>query len=56
MFLNEFAAGVAELDLTGSAEFANLLQSANDLGIPYSEQTAYCSRNIVMTSQCRVAR
>ena len=48
MFLNEFAAGVAELDLTGSAEFANLLQSANDLGIPYSEQTAYCSRNIVL--------
>ena len=33
MFLNEFAAGNAPHDMTGSPEFASLLSSATDLGI-----------------------
>jgi len=32
MFLNEFADGLAPHDMSGSAEFASLLESAADLG------------------------
>ena len=51
MFLNAFAEGSAPLDMTQSAEFASLLQSAGDLGIPHAAATRYASRNIVLRHQ-----
>ena len=48
MFLNEFAAGHAPHDMTGSPEFASLQSSATDLGIPFAEGTRYLSHNIVL--------
>ncbi len=48
MFLNEFAAGQAPHDMTRSAEFASLLASAADLGLPFAPATRYASHNIVL--------
>jgi pimeloyl-ACP methyl ester carboxylesterase len=50
MYLNEFAADLAPLDMTKSEEFASLLQSASDLGIPHSRDVRYVSRNAVVRS------
>ncbi|MGE0384469.1 MAG: alpha/beta fold hydrolase [Gammaproteobacteria bacterium] len=47
MNLNAFADGTAPLDMTGSAEFQSLLQSAVDLGIRHAPRVRYVSRNIV---------
>ena len=48
MFLNEFAAGLAPYDMSGSEEFASLLQSAADLGIPHDPSVQYRSRHTVL--------
>ncbi len=48
MHLNEFAAEVGPLDLSGSEEFASLLQSAAELGIPHRPDVRYVSRNVVL--------
>jgi pimeloyl-ACP methyl ester carboxylesterase len=50
MYLNEFADGLAPLDMTASPEFASLLQSAVDLGIPHSRDARYQSRHTVVRS------
>jgi pimeloyl-ACP methyl ester carboxylesterase len=51
MYLNEFADTLAPLDMTKSAEFASLLQSAADLGIPHSPDARYVSRHTVVRGQ-----
>ena len=48
MFLNEFADTLAPTDMTASAEFASLLQSAADLGIPHDPTGRYVSRQTVV--------
>lgn len=48
MYLNEFAQGSAPLDMTGTEEFASLLQSAADLLIPHSPKVSYRSRQAVV--------
>jgi pimeloyl-ACP methyl ester carboxylesterase len=48
MFLNEFADGLAPYDMSGSAEFASLLASAADLGIPHDPSVQYRSRHTVL--------
>jgi esterase len=48
MYLNTFAPGVEPLDMTGSDEFASLLQSARDLGIAAPAHVRYRSRNVVV--------
>lgn len=48
MHLNEIAEGLEPLDLTQSAEFQSLLQSARDLGIPHSPDVRYVSRQTVV--------
>jgi len=48
MFLNEFADGLARHDMSGTEEFASLLQSAADLGIPHDPTVQYRSRQTVM--------
>ena len=50
MYLNEFAEDLAPLDMTTSPEFASLLQSAADLGIPHSPDARYVSRHTVVRS------
>jgi esterase len=45
--LNQFAAGTAALDMTATDEFASLLQSASELGIPHDPHVRYSSRNVV---------
>jgi pimeloyl-ACP methyl ester carboxylesterase len=50
MYLNEFADDLAPLDMTSSPEFASLLQSATDLGIPHSPDVRYVSRHTVVRS------
>ena len=50
MYLNEFAEDLAPLDMTASPEFASLLQSAADLGIPHSPDARYVSRHTVVRS------
>jgi esterase len=50
MFLNEFAEGLSPRDMTRSAEFASLLESAADLGIPHSPDVRYVSRHTVIRS------
>lgn len=47
-FLNRFAEAVAPLDMAATDEFASLLQSAADLGIPHAPTTRYRSANIVL--------
>ena len=51
MYLNEFAANLAPLDMSGSDEFASLLASAADLGIPHSTGVRYVSRHTVVRGQ-----
>jgi len=48
MFLNEFADGLAPHDMSGTTEFASLLQSAADLGIPHDPTVQYRSRHTVL--------
>jgi pimeloyl-ACP methyl ester carboxylesterase len=50
MYLNEFADSLAPLDMTSSAEFESLLQSAADLGIPHASDARYLSRHTVVRS------
>lgn len=51
MHLNEFAEGLDALDMTATDEFASLLASAADLGIPHDPQVRYVSRNTVLRHQ-----
>jgi pimeloyl-ACP methyl ester carboxylesterase len=48
MYLNEFAQTLAPRDMAGSAEFASLLESASDLGIPHDPGVRYVSRHTVL--------
>ncbi len=48
MYLNEFATDLAPMDMRASDEFASLLQSAADLGIPHSPDVRYVSRQAVV--------
>jgi esterase len=48
MYLNEFATDLAPKDMRPSAEFASLLQSAADLGIPHQPAVRYVSRQTVL--------
>src|SRR5690348_15466549 len=50
MFLNEFAESLAPRDMTRSPEFASLLDSAGDLGIPHNTNVRYVSRHTVIRS------
>jgi pimeloyl-ACP methyl ester carboxylesterase len=50
MFLNEFAESLAPRDMTRSPEFASLLESAADLGIPHDPDVRYVSRHTVIRS------
>jgi pimeloyl-ACP methyl ester carboxylesterase len=50
MYLNEFAESLAPRDMTQSPEFASLLDSAADLGIPHSRDARYVSRHTVVRS------
>jgi pimeloyl-ACP methyl ester carboxylesterase len=47
MHLNVFAEALDAVDMTAEEEFASLLQSAADLGIPHSPEIRYRSRNTV---------
>ena len=51
MYLNEFAQDLSPRDMTRSAEFASLLESAADLGIPHAPGVRYVSRHTVVRSQ-----
>lgn len=51
MYLNEFASGLAPRDMTKSAEFASLCDSARDLGIRHGSNTRYVSRHTVLRGQ-----
>lgn len=46
--MNEFADGLEPQDMTPSAEFASLLESAADLGIPHDAGVRYVSRQTVV--------
>lgn len=48
MYLNDFADTLAPTDMTTSPEFASLLLSATDLGIPHDPHTRYVSRQTVV--------
>src|SRR5580658_5009959 len=48
MFLNEIADGLTPHDMSGTEEFASLLQSAADLGIPHDPTVQYRSRHTVL--------
>jgi esterase len=48
MHLNDFADDLTARDMTGTDEFASLLQSAGDLGIPHSPDVRYVSRHTVV--------
>ena len=48
MYLNTFAPTTASVDMTQTDEFASLLTSASDLGIPHSADVRYGSRNVVI--------
>jgi len=48
MYLNEFADTLAPRDMAASPEFASLLQSAKDLGIPHDPGVRYVSRHTVL--------
>jgi pimeloyl-ACP methyl ester carboxylesterase len=48
MYLNDFAEGLAPRDMTASAEFASLLESAADLGIPHEPSARYVSCQTVL--------
>ena len=48
MYLNEFALTLAPKDMADSPEFASLLESAADLGIPHDPSVRYVSRHTVL--------
>ncbi len=48
VYLNEFADDLAPKDMRASAEFASLLESAADLGIPHDASVRYVSRHAVV--------
>ncbi len=48
MFLNQFADSLNPVDMTGSPEFASLLDSAADLGIKHGPNVRYLSRQTVV--------
>jgi esterase len=48
VYLNEFADDLAPRDMRSSAEFASLLESAHDLGIPHDTSVRYVSRQAVL--------
>ena len=48
MYLNTFAATTDSVDLTGTDEFASLLESAADLGVGHAPRVRYVSRNVVI--------
>jgi pimeloyl-ACP methyl ester carboxylesterase len=50
MYLNEFADTLDPRDMTTTAEFASLRQSAADLGIPHGSDVRYVSRHTVVRS------
>ena len=50
MYLNQFADSLKPLDMTASPEFASLLTSAADLGIPHTPGVRYASRHTVVRS------
>lgn len=51
MYLNTFSAGLEPLDMTGLDEFASLLESAAELGIPAPRRPRYLSCNSVFRHQ-----
>lgn len=51
MALNEFAEDLSPRDMTQSAEFSSLLESAADLGIPHEPAVRYVSRHTVVRGQ-----
>jgi pimeloyl-ACP methyl ester carboxylesterase len=51
MYLNRFADGTTPEDMTNTGEFASLLSSASDLGIPHDPAIPYRSCNIVLRRQ-----
>jgi pimeloyl-ACP methyl ester carboxylesterase len=51
MALNEFAEDLSPRDMTQSAEFSSLLESAADLGIPHEPSVRYVSRHTVVRGQ-----
>lgn len=48
MYLNTFAPTTDSVDLTGTDEFASLLESAADLGVGHAPRVRYVSRNVVI--------
>jgi len=50
-YLNEFSPSSTPLDMTGSAEFSSLCESANDLGIQHSDAIRYVSTNVIARHQ-----
>jgi pimeloyl-ACP methyl ester carboxylesterase len=48
MYLNEFADALTPRDMASSTEFASLLESAADLGIPHTPSVRYRSRQTVI--------
>ena len=48
MYQNEFAADLSAHEMTRTDEFQSLCQSAADLGLAYSSDIAYCSRQTVV--------
>jgi pimeloyl-ACP methyl ester carboxylesterase len=48
VYLNDFAEDLAPRDMRASAEFASLLESAADLGIPHDASVRYVSRQAVL--------
>lgn len=51
MYLNEFADGLDPRDLSASEEFASLLASARDLGIPHEPGVRYASAHTIVRHQ-----
>ncbi len=51
MYLNDFAETLDGRDMTASPEFASLLESAADLGIPHAPSVRYRSRHTVVRGQ-----
>ncbi len=47
-YFNTFAQGLEPLDMTQTEEFASLVASARDLGLPVPEHVRYASRNTVV--------
>jgi len=51
MYLNDFADGLEPRDMSGSDEFASLLASASDLGIPHEPGVRYASAHTIVRHQ-----